>query len=90
MIFTTTSSIKGKKLSAYLGIVTSELVVDDCKDFTKKIEETRNTALDILGLRASKLGANAVIGIDIDCKVVNYRDYEVFMVFISGTAVSYE
>ncbi|HET7409010.1 MAG TPA: YbjQ family protein [Paracoccaceae bacterium] len=53
--------------------------------YESKLEEARETALRELGERATRLGANAVIGIDLDYEVVGES---MLMVSASGTAVT--
>lgn len=53
--------------------------------YESKLQEARETALGELEQRAGKLGANAVIGIDLDYEVVGES---MLMVSASGTAVT--
>ena len=83
MLISTTSTIEGKKIKEYRGIVFGEVIngVDFIKDFTASItnviggraatyeEELINTRADAIKEmmeRAEKIGANAVIGVNID------------------------
>jgi uncharacterized protein YbjQ (UPF0145 family) len=52
-----------------------------------KLQDARETALTELEARASALGANAVVGVDLDYEVVGDS---MLMVSASGTAVSIE
>jgi uncharacterized protein YbjQ (UPF0145 family) len=56
------------------------------KSYEKVMGETRQTALQELEAAAEKLGADAVIGIDIDYEVLGQRN-GMLMVSVSGTAV---
>lgn len=57
--------------------------------YENELSEARNKALDELSQRASILGANAVIGIDIDYEVLGTGN-DMLMVTASGTAVVYK
>jgi len=52
--------------------------------YEASLAEARETALDELQDRARAMGANAVVGIDLDYEVIN----NMLMVSASGTAVS--
>lgn len=52
--------------------------------YEAKLKEARDVAFNEMGSHASRLGANAVVGIDIDYEVI--RD-GMLMVAVSGTAV---
>lgn len=52
--------------------------------YEKSLGEARDTALRELEERAAALGADAVVGVDLDYEVVN----NMLMVSVSGTAVS--
>jgi len=55
--------------------------------YEKELAKAREIAFDELQQRATELGANAVIGIDIDYEVVG-KDGSMMMVSVSGTAVT--
>lgn len=57
--------------------------------YEKELQRARDFALEELQERAEKLGANAVIGIDIDYEVLG-KENGMLMVSVSGTAVSVE
>jgi len=101
MIMTTTPSVEGQKIGAYLGIVTGEAILgaNIFRDifasitdivggrsaaYEKELGRARQIALDETAERAGQLGADAVVGIDIDYEVI--RD-GMLMVSVSGTAV---
>lgn len=103
MIITTTPSVEGKQIDAYLGIVFGEVIsgVDFIKDFAaglsnffggrsgtyeEELINAREQALDELQRRAAALGANAVVGVDIDYEVLGSNN-GMLMVTASGTAV---
>lgn len=54
--------------------------------YEKELIDARATAMEELSLRARALGADAVVGIDIDYEVLG-RESGMLMVTISGTAV---
>ncbi|WP_376873196.1 YbjQ family protein [Albirhodobacter sp. R86504] len=53
--------------------------------YESKLADARETALKELEARAARLGANAVIGVDLDYEVVGKS---MLMVSVSGTAVT--
>ena len=55
--------------------------------YESKLVDARNIALEEMAYRAKKLGANAIVGVDLDYEVV--RD-GMLMVTASGTAVVVE
>jgi len=52
--------------------------------YEEELAKARETALSEMQERASKLGANAVVGVDLDYEVIN----SMLMVSASGTAVT--
>lgn len=54
--------------------------------YEKVIEEAKENALDELQQKASRLGANAVIGVDLDFETVG-NNGSMLMVVATGTAV---
>ena len=106
MIVTTTSSIEGKSITRYCGIVTGEAVLGAnlFKDlfagirdlvggrsatYEKELQRARDVALRELEERAISLGANAVVGIDLDYEVLGQNN-GMLMVSATGTAVVVE
>jgi uncharacterized protein YbjQ (UPF0145 family) len=102
MILTTTPGVEGKKIVDYQGIVFGEVIsgVNFIKDFaaglggrSKSYEgellEAREAALREMEARAASLGANAVIGVDVDYEVLG-QNGNMLMVTASGTAVVIE
>ncbi|TGE36154.1 heavy metal-binding domain-containing protein [Desulfosporosinus fructosivorans] len=57
--------------------------------YEEKLQEARQIALRELEERAARLGANAVVGIDLDYEVVG-QSGSMLMVSASGTAVRVE
>jgi uncharacterized protein YbjQ (UPF0145 family) len=54
--------------------------------YEKELQRAREIALEELRQRAQDLGANAVVGIDIDYEIMG-KDNGMLMVSASGTAV---
>lgn len=103
MITTTTPSIEGQTIKAYLGIVTGEAILgaNIFKDlfagirdivggragaYEGALRDARHAAFDELRAEAQRLGADAVVGVDIDYEVVGNAG-SMLMVSVSGTAV---
>jgi uncharacterized protein YbjQ (UPF0145 family) len=103
MIVSTTSTLDGKPVREYLGIVTGEViaganivrdvfasVTDIFGGRSGKYEEVlsgaREEAISEMKIKAAKMGANAVIGVDIDYEVLG-KAGSMLMVSVSGTAV---
>ncbi|AEG15056.1 MULTISPECIES: YbjQ family protein [Desulfofundulus] len=101
MILTTTPNVEGKKILAYLGIVTGEAIMgaNIVRDlfatitdivggrsgaYEAKLSQARQIALEEMATQARRLGANAVVGIDLDYEVIREG---MLMVTASGTAV---
>ena len=55
--------------------------------YEKELAKAREIAFGELKERASELGANAIVGIDIDYEVIG-KDGSMMMVSVSGTAVT--
>jgi len=55
--------------------------------YEKELGKAREIAFQDLQQRAAELGANAVVGIDIDYEVIG-KDGSMMMVSVSGTAVT--
>lgn len=59
--------------------------------YEKSLREAKDTAMQEMLNAAAALGANAVIGVDIDYETINIGDGgSMMMVAASGTAVRYE
>lgn len=106
MIVTTTTSVEGKRIAEYRGIVFGEVIsgVNFVRDiaasfsnffggrsgsYEEELVQARQSALKEMEERASALGANAVVGVDIDYEVLG-SDNGMLMVTASGTAVIVE
>lgn len=103
MIVTTTPTVEGHPVQAYLGIVTGEVIVgaNIFKDlfagirdivggrsgaYEGALRDAREQAHEELESEARRLGADAVIGVDLDYEVIG-QGGSMLMVSISGTAV---
>lgn len=104
MILTSTDSVDGKKITAYLGIVAGEAVMGTnvFRDFfagitdilggrsgsyEKELRKAKALALESLVEEARALGADAVVGMDLDYQQIGGNDRQMLMVAASGTAV---
>jgi uncharacterized protein YbjQ (UPF0145 family) len=103
MIMSTTSTLDGRPVSKYLGVVTGEAIIGAnvfrdlfaavrdivggrSATYERALAEARETAMTEMSQRAQALGANAVIGIDLDYEVLGQGN-GMLMVSVSGTAV---
>jgi len=103
IIISTTPTLEGRPVRAYLGIVTGEVIVgaNIFKDLFANIRDivggrsgayegalrdARYQAFEELRSEAERLGADAVVGVDIDYEVVG-QSGSMLMVSVSGTAV---
>lgn len=101
MIISTTSSLQGKEIEEYLGIVSGEAIMgaNVVRDFLagitdiiggrsgayeSKLAEGREIAIQEMVEKARRMGANAVIGVDLDFETL--RD-GMMMCIATGTAV---
>ena len=99
MLMTTTPSVEGKRIVRYLGVVTGETIIGAkvVRDFfggrssayEAVLREAKDTALEEMARQAEALGANAVVGIDLDYETVGGSG-SMLMVTCSGTAVRVE
>ena len=103
MLLTTTTTVEGRPVSRYLGVVTGEAIIGanvfrdlfaSVRDivggrsatYERALGEAREVAMKEMQERASALGANGVIGIDLDYEVLGQSN-GMLMVSVSGTAV---
>ena len=91
MILTTTHEIEGRRIERYLGIVFGEAIVgaNVLRDLLAQIRDIgggRETALAEMAEAARRLGADAVVGVDLDYEVLGSGN-SMLMVTASGTAV---
>ncbi len=104
MLQTTTSTLEGKRIVEYYGIVSGETIIgaNIFRDFfasirdivggrsgsyEKVLREAKVTALREMEIEAERLGANAIIGVDLDYETVGES---MLMVTAAGTAVRVE
>ena len=100
MVISTTPTLEGFPVKQYLGVVTGETIVgaNFFKDFIRDVvggragayervlAEAKDTSLAEMSQRAEALGANAILGVDIDYETVG-QSGSMLMVATSGTAV---
>ncbi|MCS6805085.1 MAG: heavy metal-binding domain-containing protein [Acidobacteriota bacterium] len=103
MIVTTTPSIEGRQIIAYLGIVSGEAIMGanifrdlfaGIRDivggrsaaYEQELVKAKELALDEMKQKAALLGADAVVGVDLDYEVLGQSN-SMLMVSASGTAV---
>lgn len=106
MLVTTTSTLQGKQISRYLGIVSGETIIGanmfrdlfaSIRDvvggrsgsYEEVLRQAKETALSEMQQQAASMGANAVIGVDLDFETVGASG-SMLMVTASGTAVVVE
>ena len=106
MLVTTTSTLQGKQITRYLGIVSGETIIgaNVFRDFfagirdivggrsgsyEEVLRQAKDTALKEMQQQAMAMGANAVIGVDLDYETVGINS-SMLMVTASGTAVVVE
>jgi len=103
VILTTTDTLEGRRIVAYLGIVSGEAIIGanlfrdlfaNIRDivggrsgaYERGMREAKATALGDMADEARDLGADAVLGVDLDYEVVGQRG-SMLMVSANGTAV---
>ena len=100
MLLTTTSQISGTEITEYKGIVNGEVILganlfEACIEpiiftggrsavYEEVLKKAKEEAIHEMKQEAKKLGANAIIGIDIDYEMIGTG---MLMVAVSGTAV---
>ena len=101
MIVTTTDSVEGRQIAAYLGVVSGETVygANVFRDFfasirdviggraggyEKVLKDGKDVAIEDMIEEARALGADAVIGVDVDYENIGQS---MLMVSANGTAV---
>ncbi|MCK9628967.1 MAG: YbjQ family protein [Bacteroidales bacterium] len=101
MLLTTTSTVQGREIDQYYGLVSGETIIgaNIVKDFfagitdivggragsyERVLKEAKDEALKEMSNQAIALGANAVIGIDLDYETIGSS---MLMVTAAGTAV---
>ncbi|MBE6287318.1 MAG: heavy metal-binding domain-containing protein [Mediterranea massiliensis] len=106
MLVTTTSTLQGKQITRYLGIVSGETIIGanvfrdlfaSIRDivggrsgsYEEVLRKAKDTALNEMKQQAAAMGANAVIGVDLDYETVGGSG-SMLMVTAAGTAVVVE
>jgi uncharacterized protein YbjQ (UPF0145 family) len=105
MLVTTTSTLQGKEVRQYLGLVSGEAILgaNIFKDFfagirdivggrsaayEEELKKAKTIALAEMMEEAKQMGANAIIGVDLDYESLNTSGGGgMLMVTASGTAV---
>jgi uncharacterized protein YbjQ (UPF0145 family) len=103
MIISTTSSLEGKPVQEYLGVINAQSIIGAnifkdflgglrdvfggrSKTYEKVLEEAKQDALRELAEKAQNIGANAIIGVDLDFETIGGGG-SMLMVIATGTAV---
>ena len=103
MLLTTTSTIEGKEIEQYYGLVSGETIIGanivraflaGIRDivggrsgsYEQVLREAKQECLKEITAQAQAMGANAIIGIDLDYETVGGS---MLMVTAAGTAVRY-
>jgi uncharacterized protein YbjQ (UPF0145 family) len=106
MIISTTSSLDGKRILEYRGLVSGEAILGanilrdlfaGIRDivggrssaYETELRKAKALAVEEMVEQARQLGANAVIGVDLDYENIG-QSGGMLMVCASGTAVVYE
>ncbi|GAB3724138.1 heavy metal-binding domain-containing protein [Spirosoma lituiforme] len=106
MLITTTSTIEGKRITKYVGLVNGEAIIGAnlVKDFfttikdvvgghsgayVQALREAKSIALKEMIEQATRLGATAIIGVDLDYQTIGGNG-AMLMVSANGTAVIFE
>ena len=82
----TGEAILGANLFKDLFASVRDIVGGRSASYEKELTTARQLALEELGEEAKKLGADAIVGVDIDYEVVG-QSGSMLMVSVSGTAV---
>ncbi|NLM20263.1 MAG: heavy metal-binding domain-containing protein [Peptococcaceae bacterium] len=85
----TGEAIMGANIVRDLFAAVTDVIGGRSGAYEDKLQEARDTALRELQERAARMGANAVVGIDLDYEVVGSSG-SMLMVSASGTAVRIE
>lgn len=103
MLVTTTSTIEGRPVQQYLGIVNAQSIIGAnifkdifaglrdvfggrSKTYEGVLEQAKEDAMRELVERAQALGANGILGVDLDFETVGAGG-SMLMVIATGTAV---
>lgn len=93
MIVSTTNSLDGYRIQNYLGIVAGQSVIGEDfirpqgrHDYNDELEKARRFATEGMVAEAKKLGANAIIGVDLDFETSG-ESTRLVIATMCGTAV---
>lgn len=103
MLVTTTSTVEGRPVQEYLGVVNAQSIIGAnifkdlfaglrdvfggrSKTYERVLEEAKEDAMRELVERAQSLGANGILGVDLDFETVGAGG-SMLMVIATGTAV---
>ena len=106
MLISTTSTLDGKPITSYLGLVSGEAILGanifrdifaGIRDivggrshaYEQELRKAKTIAVQEMVEQAQALGANAIVGVDLDYENVG-QSGGMLMVSASGTAVAYE
>lgn len=104
MLVTTTESVEGRQITAYLGIVSGDAVMGTnifrdmfagirnivggrSGSYEKELRSAKKHALEALEEEAAALGADAIVGVDLDYEAIGGENGNMLMVSANGTAV---
>ena len=104
MIVTTTDQVEGKRVTAYLGIVSGEAVLGTnifrdlmagirdivggrAGGYEQELRRAKEAAITEMMDEARRLGADAVVGVDLDYEHLGGGSTSMLMVTANGTAV---
>jgi uncharacterized protein YbjQ (UPF0145 family) len=104
VLIVTTSTLEGRRVSKYIGLVSGEAILgaNIFKDFfagirdivggrsaayEQELRKAKDIAIREMSDEAQRLGANAVIGVDLDFEEISPGQGTMLMVSASGTAV---
>lgn len=92
MILTTTQNIEGRTITEYVSVVSGESFENQAfrghRSYVPTLSKARMMALNQLEEQASNMGADAVVGINIDFELIDTSSG--VLVYASGTAVKTE
>ena len=87
MIIATTPEVPEGRVVQTLGVVTGEAIIGGrAGGYEKALRQARDIALQEMQLDAQALGADAVVGVDLDYETLGVEN-GMLMVTASGTAV---
>jgi Uncharacterized conserved protein len=106
LLFATTTDLSGKNIVKQMGLITGEAMLKEEKDENSsrlkkiaskngsnieyKLGQVRNEALKNLENEAKKLGANGILGVNIDYKSIGGIKGSTVLVTATGSAVLYK